>query len=40
MEIWVINELVRQCGYYFDVEGIKVIEFVQFGLKLLVKFVC
>lgn len=38
-EIWVINELARQCGYYFDVEGIKVIEFVQFGLKLLVKFV-
>lgn len=40
MEIWVINELVWQCGYYFDVEGVKVIEFVQFGLKLLIKFVC
>ncbi|EBZ4105028.1 ATP-dependent endonuclease [Salmonella enterica subsp. enterica serovar Enteritidis] len=37
-ETWVINELARQCGYHFDAEGIKVIEFAQSGLKPLVKF--
>ncbi|XPE44789.1 hypothetical protein ACNKHV_05120 [Shigella flexneri] len=24
-ETWAINELARQCGHYFDAEGIKVI---------------
>ncbi|WP_029592371.1 ATP-dependent endonuclease [Franconibacter pulveris] len=37
-EVWVMNELARQCGHHFDAEGIKVIEFAQSGLKPLVKF--
>ncbi len=37
-EIWLMNELARQCNYYFDTEGIKVIEFAQSGLKPLLKF--
>lgn len=37
-ETWVINELARQCGHHFDAEGVKVIEFAQSGLKLLIKF--
>ena len=37
-EVWVINELARQCGYHFDAEGVKVIEFAQCGLRPLVKF--
>ncbi len=37
-ETWVINELARQCGHYFDAEGVKVIEFAQSGLKPLIKF--
>lgn len=37
-EIWLMNEFARQCGYYFDTEGIKVIEFAQSGLKPLLKF--
>lgn len=37
-ETWVINELARQCGYHFDAEGVKVIEFAQSGLKPLIKF--
>ncbi len=37
-EVWVINELARQCGHHFDAEGIRVIEFAQSGLKPLIKF--
>lgn len=37
-EVWVMNELARQCGYHFAAEGIKVIEFAQSGLKPLLKF--
>ncbi|HEY1846673.1 MAG TPA: ATP-dependent endonuclease [Buttiauxella sp.] len=37
-EVWVMNELARQCGHHFDAEGIKVIEFAQSGLKPLIKF--
>ncbi|MDX7987558.1 ATP-dependent endonuclease [Xenorhabdus sp. 12] len=37
-EVWLINDLARQCGYYFESEGIKVIEFAQSGLKPLLKF--
>ncbi|EMI5491989.1 DUF2813 domain-containing protein [Providencia stuartii] len=37
-EIWLMNELARQCNYYFETEGIKVIEFAQSGLKPLLKF--
>ncbi|AOM40706.1 ATP-dependent nuclease [Xenorhabdus hominickii] len=37
-EVWLINDLARQCGYYFKPEGIKVIEFSQSGLKPLLKF--
>ncbi len=37
-EVWVMNELARQCGYHFDAEGVKVIEFAQCGLRPLIKF--
>ncbi|MEL4014269.1 ATP-dependent endonuclease [Dryocola clanedunensis] len=37
-EVWVMNELARQCGHHFDAEGVKVIEFAQSGLKPLIKF--
>ncbi|UIL51220.1 MULTISPECIES: ATP-dependent nuclease [Pantoea] len=37
-EVWIINELARQCGYSFAAEGIKVIEFAQSGLRPLLKF--
>ncbi|BDH46518.1 hypothetical protein TUM12370_25620 [Salmonella enterica subsp. enterica serovar Choleraesuis] len=37
-EVWLINELARQCGHRFDAEGIKVIEFAQCGLRPLIKF--
>ncbi|MFG1175322.1 DUF2813 domain-containing protein [Erwiniaceae bacterium CAU 1747] len=37
-EVWVMNELARQCHYHFAAEGIKVIEFAQSGLKPLIKF--
>lgn len=37
-EVWIINELARQCGYHFAAEGVKVIEFAQSGLKPLLKF--
>ena len=37
-EVWVINELARQCNYHFAAEGIKVIEFAQSGLKPLLNF--
>ena len=37
-EVWMMNELARQCGYHFEAEGIKVIEFAQSGLKPLIKF--
>jgi len=37
-EVWVMNELARQCGYHFAAEGVKVIEFAQSGLKPLLKF--
>lgn len=37
-EVWVINELARQCGHHFDAEGVRVIEFAQSGLKPLIKF--
>lgn len=37
-EIWLMNDLAKQCNYYFETEGIKVIEFAQCGLKPLLKF--
>ncbi|ANC42553.1 MAG: ATP-dependent endonuclease [Hafnia alvei] len=37
-EVWLLNELARQCGYHFETEGIKVIEFAQCGIRPLVKF--
>ncbi|MBN6360611.1 MULTISPECIES: ATP-dependent nuclease [Providencia] len=37
-EIWLMNEFSRQCNYYFESEGIKVIAFAQSGLKPLLKF--
>lgn len=37
-EIWLMNELARQCNYHFESEGVKVIEFAQCGLKPLLKF--
>lgn len=37
-EIWLLNDLARQCGYHFAGEGVKVIEFAQCGLKPLLKF--
>ena len=37
-EIWLMNELARQCSYFFEAEGIKVIEFAQCGLKPLLKY--
>ena len=37
-EVWLLNELARQCGHHFDAEGVKVIEFAQSGLKPLIKF--
>ena len=37
-EIWLMNEFSRQCNYYFETEGIKVIAFAQSGLKPLQKF--
>ncbi|MFC3395893.1 ATP-dependent endonuclease [Brenneria rubrifaciens] len=37
-EVWMLNELARQCGHHFEAEGIKVIEFAQSGLRPLVKF--
>lgn len=37
-EIWLMNEFSRQCNYYFETEGIKIIAFAQSGLKPLLKF--
>ena len=37
-EIWLMSEFARQCNYYFETEGIKVIAFAQSGLKPLIKF--
>ncbi|MBW7982361.1 ATP-dependent endonuclease [Enterobacillus tribolii] len=37
-EVWLLNEMARQCGYHFEAEGIKVIEFAQCGIRPLVKF--
>ncbi|OAT18594.1 putative OLD family ATP-dependent endonuclease [Buttiauxella gaviniae ATCC 51604] len=37
-EVWVMNELARQCGHHFDAEGVKVIEFAKSGLRPLIKF--
>ncbi|KAA9001075.1 ATP-dependent endonuclease [Affinibrenneria salicis] len=37
-EVWMLNELARQCGHHFEAEGIKIIEFAQSGLRPLIKF--
>lgn len=37
-EVWLLNQLARQCGYNFESEGIKVIEFAQCGLRPLLRF--
>ena len=37
-EVWVMNELARQCGHHFEAEGVRVIEFAQSGLRPLLKF--
>ncbi len=36
-EVWLLNELARQCGYHFEAEGVRVIEFAQCGLKPLLR---
>lgn len=36
-EIWLLNELAQLCGYNFETEGIKIIEYAQCGLKPLIK---
>lgn len=37
-EVWLLTELARLCGYNFEAEGIKIIEYAQCGLKPLIKF--
>ncbi|ADP12108.1 conserved uncharacterized protein YbjD [Erwinia sp. Ejp617] len=37
-EVWIMNELARQCGHHFAAEGVKVIEFAQCGLRPLLTF--
>ncbi|EFB74044.1 Predicted ATPase [Providencia rustigianii] len=37
-EIWLMSEFARQCNYFFETEGIKVIAFAQSGLKPLLKY--
>lgn len=37
-EVWLLNQLAHQCGYNFESEGIKVIEFAQCGLSPLLRF--
>ncbi|KHN52035.1 ATP-dependent endonuclease [Pectobacterium fontis] len=37
-EVWMLNELARQCGHHFEAEGVKVIEFAQSGLRPLLRF--
>ncbi|QCR36579.1 ATP-dependent endonuclease [Nissabacter sp. SGAir0207] len=37
-EVWILGQLARQCGFHFEAEGIKVIEFAQCGLRPLLKF--
>lgn len=37
-EVWLLTELARQCGFHFETEGIKVIEFAQSGLRPLLKY--
>ncbi|SQI39547.1 recombination protein F [Leminorella richardii] len=37
-EVWLLTELAKQCGYHFESEGIKVIEFAQSGLRPLLKY--
>lgn len=37
-EVWLLSELARQCGYHFEAEGVRVIEFAQCGLKPLLRF--
>lgn len=37
-EVWLLNQLAQQCGYHFEAEGIKIIEFAQSGLRPLLKF--
>ncbi|MGL5430615.1 MAG: ATP-dependent endonuclease [Vibrio sp.] len=36
-EVWLFNELARQCGYNLAAEGVQIIEFAQSGLKSLIK---
>jgi putative ATP-dependent endonuclease of OLD family len=36
-EVWLFNELSRQCGYNLAAEGVQIIEFAQSGLKSLIK---
>ncbi|MEL7456535.1 MAG: ATP-dependent endonuclease, partial [Pseudomonadota bacterium] len=36
-EVWLFNELARQCGYDLAAEGVQIVEFAQSGLKSLVK---
>lgn len=37
-EVWLLTELARLCGYNFEAEGVKIIEYAQCGLKPLIKF--
>ncbi len=36
-EVWLFNELARQCGYDLAAEGVQIVEFAQSGLKSLIK---
>jgi putative ATP-dependent endonuclease of OLD family len=36
-EVWLFNELAKQCGYNLAAEGVQIVEFAQSGLKSLIK---
>ncbi|AUI88062.1 ATP-dependent endonuclease [Vibrio azureus] len=36
-EVWLFNELAKQCGYDLAAEGVQIVEFAQSGLKSLIK---
>ncbi|MDF2154811.1 ATP-dependent endonuclease [Vibrio sp. CAU 1672] len=36
-EVWLFNELARQCGYDLAAEGVQIVEFAQSGLRSLIK---
>ncbi len=36
-EVWLFNELARQCGYDLAAEGVQIVEFAQSGLRSIIK---